>query len=416
MTNVVSHGKLSVCRRAAVVTLAAAAALVGCRKEAEKFGYRGCDLDEGEPLYYTAGGGVTNYVPVRVMCAFEKYDFTEDERALVKALGVIDAGATIQRVPTGYVARSKEPWLSTYVKDGVSFFGQTGTVGFLCHPDPDRGVYEVGEVFFSTYHKTLDEARAAMAARRKLFEQNLRPLKYHDFSDSFVAEYRRLKVITVAGARPDGVFACMTNIGDKNREGCGEWLPLDEQQEMLDSYLFSKALAAWNAECKKIGEANHKAMAGVCGDRKLGLFEAVGLGSPSWFPGDKSLYAASASAEHSWAKDDPKRGTVLAETLEKAAAGFGVTFGEVVSNAVDTCCAEYRAEGSGELFDVRVSVAFIDPPPPPPEEEGAEAAEAQSAEAQPAEPLPPRVVISVSATERLIGGRKLPAYPKMGQK
>ena len=50
------------------------------------------------------------------------------------------------------------------------------------------------------------------------------------------------------------------------------------------------------------------------------------------------------------------------------------------------------------LFDVRVSVAFIDPPSPPPVEEGA------------------RVVISVSATERLIGGRKLPAYPTMGQK
>ena len=53
--------------------------LLGCKPEAERFGYKGVDLAEAERECVSTGPGVTDWVPVRVLNVYEKYDFSADD-------------------------------------------------------------------------------------------------------------------------------------------------------------------------------------------------------------------------------------------------------------------------------------------------------------------------------------------------
>ena len=85
-----------------MIAAAAAALLAGCAKEAERFGYKGADLAEEEPMFFSTGPGVTNWVPARVLSVCEEYPVSAEEAALVAAAGVITPSETLEKIPEGY--------------------------------------------------------------------------------------------------------------------------------------------------------------------------------------------------------------------------------------------------------------------------------------------------------------------------
>ena len=228
-----------------LLVLSAVAVVAGCSDrekldaESVKLGYVGRDAVE-MPQLYVVHGQVTNWVPARVIRVSEKYEFSASETNLVKALGVIESGAPLKAIPSGYVKREVEPWFTCWVKKDAEAFGRKGTAGFVAHYDPETELWQTGEAFFSTYHKTPEEAMSSLEQTVAGIAKTCAPLKFHTFDGEVVAEFRRLRVIAVVGACAPGKFACMVSVVDKNRPGCGEWVPVDEQQEMADEQNFRK--------------------------------------------------------------------------------------------------------------------------------------------------------------------------------
>lgn len=234
--------------------------LAGCSdSEARRFGYKGLDLEDGDPMFFSTGPTVTNWVPARVLSVCEDYDMTAEELKLISAAGVIMPSAEFAEIPADYQKKDEEPWFTTWAKP-VQSFGLDGVAGFLSHFDEDRKVWTTSETYFSSYWKTEAEALTAMGAIKAAIREGYGVKKFYDFKGCWVAEYVRLRVMTVVGQKADGTWSCMLDIQDKNRPGCGQWEPVADQQERLDHYRYTKAVKAWRAEIAKVLSDNHAAV------------------------------------------------------------------------------------------------------------------------------------------------------------
>lgn len=337
-----------------IIVAVLASAFVGCQKEAEKFGYKGADLENEEQLYFTANPAVTNWLPARVLSVDEQYEFSDDEKKLVAAAGVVWSGDSLKEIPAGFAKRENEPWFVTWVKE-VEAFGKKGTSGFLSHFDEDKGVWVVGETFFSTYWKTPAEAMAAIGDLEKAIVAGFNPLKIHKVPEGFVAEYRRMRVIAVAGPRPNGTFSCMLSFKDKNRAGCGEWEPVPDQEERVKSYKYMKALKAWRAAAGEIVQKNHAKVEELRKAQNLsGLGEEV-----SWFDSGDGSWMCCQNGQFETEKTDAK--SFIAEKSAEMEKAFGVKFeGEpeaIGATDENTPPAYFSANAKSALYEVRVDVA-----------------------------------------------------------
>lgn len=388
-----------------MMALAAGAMLAGCQDEARRFGYTGRDLlqdsEDEDTLYFTDSVSFTNWVPSRVMSVVETYPFTEQEEKVYQAFGSIRAGETLKEIPAGYAKRDVEPWFVTWTKDRT-VFGEKGTLGFMAHCDPDGTEWETGDVFFSTYHDTIEDALEAMKRRRAGFTRECKPLRFHDFPQSFVAEYRRLRVITLVGRRAqDGKAACMTSIADKNNPGLGEWLPIDEQQDMLDDFFYARDVNRWSATCQNILAENHKAVMKAQDQRNLSL---LGLNGGDFTARGRSAYFAVKSESFEMERDDARRDTFFGEALETAAKDMGVCFGEVSSNECGEACYMLSATGTNDLFNVCASAQVVEANRPD--------GECRSDGETTVSTNGWRVLVSFDVTERLQSGYVIPPRPK----
>ena len=359
-----------------ITTIAALAALAfaGCSDdEARRFGYKGADLEDSEPVYFTTSRGVTNYVPARVLMVCERYELTADELALAGAAGEIMPGEDLRAIPDGYAKDDEGPWFTYWTKPSERF-GFKGVNGFLSHFNADKGVWETGQAYFSSYWPSQAEAKAALAALKEAVGA-FRPKRFHVFQDSWVAEYVRLRVMAVVGEKPDGTWSCMLDVQDKNREGCGAWEPPDEQQVRLDQHNYAKALKEWKLRLPSIIEENHaavenaRAAAGLPawpGDMKWektgdGRNIAIQFGSFEFNPPEDG---AAALVDGIWAGK-------VAEVEKLSGAKFA---GEKTVQEMDDGVVVFAA-WKGGLYDVRLDMAFPTRQPKMPEEplpEGAE--------------------------------------------
>ena len=337
-----------------IIVSVLAAAFAGCQKEAEKFGYKGADLENEEQLYFTASPAITNWLPARVLSVDEQYEFSDDEKQLVEAAGVVRSGDSLEKVPDGFAKRENEPWFVTWVKE-VEAFGKKGISGFLSHFDEDKGVWVVGETFFSTYWKTQAEARAAIGDLEKAIAAGFNPLKIHKVPEGFVAEYRRMRVIAVAGPRPDGTFSCMLSFKDKNRAGCGEWEPVSDQEDRVKSYRYMKALKAWRAEAAKVVSANHAKIEELRKAKGLLLFGD----DANWFDSGDGSYMCYQSGQFDTTNTAAK--TFIEGKVAEVAKATGVAFAGEISGegpqGEDGSPMYYSAEWKGNLYSIRVDAA-----------------------------------------------------------
>lgn len=241
---------------------AAAMALAGCsdRNEAKRFGYKGSDLAEEEPLFFTVAPGVTNYVPSRVLVVNERYEFTPDELALIAEAGTVTPGAPLKEIPEGYEKKDEGPWFVYLEKDPRESFGFKGRVGVLAHFDEDKNEWSTGQAYFSVAWDKREDAVAGLGRLKAEVVERFHPKKVYEFADSWVAEYVRLRVMAVVGQKADGKWGLMLDFGDKNCEGCGTWEPLENQQERLDVYRYAKALKEWKRRLPEIVAENHAAV------------------------------------------------------------------------------------------------------------------------------------------------------------
>lgn len=288
-------------------------ALVGCKQEAERFGYKGSDLAEAEMDFFSTGPGVTNWVPARVLNVYEKYEFTEDENRLVSAAGVVSPNDTLDAIPEGYVAAVTEPWFTTFEKkcENLGFAGKSVFIGHR----GDDGKWRTAESSFSSYWPTKDEALAAMAKMRAKLEAEFGPKKFYDFADCFAAEYVRLRVLVIVGQKADGTWACMLGIQDKCRTGCGSWLPVEEQQARVDRENYRKAMAVWQAKQEEALLANHAIVEKLRQEKGIAGFEATD--GRAWTMSDDGRYARVATGSQEIAEADftTNAVTVAWETL-----------------------------------------------------------------------------------------------------
>ncbi|MGN0855253.1 MAG: hypothetical protein ACI4R9_07025 [Kiritimatiellia bacterium] len=231
--------------------------LTGCGdNEAERFGYKGLDLEAADPMFFSTGPTVTNWVPARVLSVCETYDLSEGEQKLIAAAGVIAPGDEFAEIPAGYTKQDDEPWYTTWTRP-TKAFGLEGVVGFLSHYDEDRKVWTTSEGYFSSYWESEAGALAALAKLQGILREGYGVKKFYPFDKCWVAEYVRLRVMAVVGQKADGRWSCMLDIQDKNRPGCGAWEPIAEQQERRNHYVYTKALRAWKAEVREMLKQNH---------------------------------------------------------------------------------------------------------------------------------------------------------------
>ena len=338
-----------------IIVSVLAAAFAGCQKEAEKFGYIGADLEDEDQLYLTVSPAVTNWLPARVLSVNERYEFSEDEKALVAAAGVVWSGEPLKAIPEGFASRDKEPWFQTWVKT-VEAFGRHGTSGFLSHFDEDRGEWEVGETFFSTYWDTMGKAKAALAELEKKLVEGFHPLKIHRIAEGFLAEYRRMRVIAVAGPRANkGDFACMLSFQDKNRAGCGPWEPVADQEERVRTAQYMKALKAWRADAAKVVSANHAKVEELRKVKGLQLFGD----DANWFDSGDGSYMCYQSGQFDTTNTAAKafiEGKV-AEVAKATGAAFAGEISGEGPQGEDGSPMYYSAEWKGDLYSIRVDVA-----------------------------------------------------------
>ena len=343
-------------RLAALMAAAAVAALVaGCRDdEAKRFGYKGADLAEEEKMFFSTGPSVTNWVPARVLTVFEEYPISPEESALIKAAGVVEPGAPLEKIPEGYEKFADEPWFVTWTKKDSVNFGKKGVNGFVSHYDEDKKVWETSETYFSSYYDDEASALAALADIRKAVADGFSPKRFHDFDKCWVAEYLRIRVMCLVGQKPDGKWSCMLDIQDKNRSGCGQWEPVDAQEERLAAYKYRKALVAWKEAKAKAVADNHAAVEKARAERGLelfggetGKFETSEGGTAYQRLGAKPA-AEVAGREEFWK-----------ERVAALSKATGVAFGAEPTKQDDPSgFAVWYAVASSDIYDARLDVAF----------------------------------------------------------
>jgi len=333
-----------------LVMVALATAFAGCQKEAEKFGYKGADLEETENSYLMTQAGVTNWLPARVLSVREQYELSADEENLIQAAGVVSSGESLKEIPEGFQKREVEPWFVTWVKD-TEAFGFKGVSGFLSHFDEDAGVWQVGEVFFSTYWDDFEKATAAASEIEKQIVARYHPLKIHRLSAGFLAEYRRLRVIVMCGPRATGDFACMFTIQDKNRPGCGPWEPISDQQDRINEIKYMKELKIWGEAANKVLLKNHEKVEGLRKSRGLDLFGT----EMEWFDSGDGVYAFCKIGEFDPKAISPR--TFAEEKVAEVARLTGTVAGEIqLLEKEDSAPDYFISNWQGELYKLRVDV------------------------------------------------------------
>lgn len=388
-----------------VFAAAVATLLAGCGvNEAEKFGYRGADLDEDDKMFFSTGPAITNWVPARVLSVCEKYEMGPEEAALVKAAGVIDPGSPLESVPEGYAKLHEEPWFVTWQKDSESF-GVKGVNGFISHFDEDKKVWETSETYFSSYYDDEASALAALADMKKRIADGFGPKKFYDFDRCWVAEYRRLRVMCLVGQKADGKWSCMLDINDKCRPGCGQWESVPAQEERLADYRYRKAFKSWKEECSKALAANHEAIEKARAERGLELF---GADVAPFDSGDgRKMYRRFGSLP---AADAGDRDAFWREKLAALAKATGVAFeGDAAKEQAPSGHEVLGISASSDLYDVRLDMAF-----PPPAAEGVTdgAAAAEGAEEGRPEPPPQLVEWRELCIEKTLPGFAAPPRPQ----
>ena len=395
------------CRNFSLPALAAFAAVAalfaGCRKsEAELFGDKGADLKKsmsnGESFFIIAPG-VTNYLPRRVLCVWEKCEFEPCETALVAAAGIVQPSATLDKIPAGYAKLSEEPWYTTWSKDSEAF-GVKGKIGFVSHFDEDAGKWETGESYFTTHWKTSEEALAQLERFAELFSLEYGAKKIYKFDNCWAAEYRRLRVLGVVGQNALGLWSCMVSVQDKNLPGCGLAESVEVQQEMLDRHLYEKALKKYEKEINEIFETNHAKVE----QRRKALSLTALDGEAEWSRRGEAAYSAeiggalvpSGDFENIAAFRDARWNQIVGK-VEKA---FGVACptGAVETTVFEGGLEERSFRVENELYDVRVSALF--PPEKTEENEKRFPPEAFNGEWR------------IYAVEKLLDNVKLPERPQ----
>jgi len=358
-----------------MIVAAAAALFAGCQKEAERFGYKGADLQDDDKMFFTTGPGVTNWVPARVLSVCEAYPVSAEETALVAAAGVITPSESFEKVPDGYAKSVEEPWFVTWTKEAENF-GRKGVNGFISHFNEDKKVWETSETYFSSYHKDEASALAALADLRKTVGEKFSPKRFHDFDRCWVAEYLRLRVMCLVGQKGDGTWSCMLDIQDKNRPGCGQWEPVPAQEERLAEYTYRKAFAAWKEAKKRTLDENHAVVEKLREKRGVPLF---GEGARAFESEDGRLATLATGVFAADATSD--RAAIWGERVKAVEEATGVKISD--EPAVQELPSGYVVWGAGasdEIYEVRIDVAF-----PPPAAAGEEAAEGEGApETEPA--------------------------------
>lgn len=342
-----------------IAAAALAAAFAGCSEkpaeptEAELFGYKGQDLkSQEETMFFTTGPGVTNWVPSRVLNVYEHYEFTSNELALIESAGIITPSKSYERIPEGFSEKAREPWFTTFTKD-VEAFGKKGVTGFIAHYDDGKKLWETGETYFSTYY---DAEADALKALNELEPEiaKFAPKKYHRFDKCWVAEYVRLRVMALVGQRPDGKWTCMLDIQDKCTPGCGQWEPVEQQQERVDEIAFKAETRKWQEAVAGRAEANHKSVLEKIKAAGIPMFgeevqpQATGDGRMVYvrvgsFPMSNVVQQAA------W---DEKAKALETATTAKLAAVTRQDYGEY---------NVWFAMGTNELFTIRLDMAFPKP-------------------------------------------------------
>lgn len=384
--------------------LAAAALAGGCSSEAERFGYKGADLEDDEMMYFTIGAGVTNWVPTRVLNVYENYEMSEAEKALVAAAGVVVPSEPLKTVPAGYGESAREPWFTTYTRDG-SNLGLKGVNGFIAHFNEDKKVWETGETWFSSYWDDRDSALAALAALRKTIGEKFSPKKIYSFENCFVAEYLRLRVMCVVGLKGDGKWSCMLNIQDKNRTGCGQWEPVEMQLQRVAEYKYRKAVIAWKADKAKVLAENDSAAAKI---REAKGYPAIDATFRTMEAGDgRRVFIRGGMFEvgEGFKADDIWKEKLAA--LEQV-SGVGFTVAATEQTMPDGFVIR-SVSASNELYEARLDMAC-----PPPAAEKKQAADGTEEAAAPA-PTPSGEWREMLVL-KLLDGRVLPARPAPPQR
>ena len=338
-----------------IAVMSFAAVIAGCScdpepTEAERFGYKGRDLEnQDEKMFFSTGPGVTNWVPSRVLMVSERYDFTSNELALVSAAGVITPAESFEKLPDGFTAMSREPWFTTWAKD-TEAFGKKGSAGFISHYNDAKRLWETGEAYFSTYYGSESEAVKALAELEPEVSK-FGPMKFHRFDNCWVAEFLRLRVMGLCGQRADGTWTCMLSVNDKCNSGCGPWEPVEAQQERVDEIAFRAEVKAWREVVDRRSMENHAAVTNKAASAGLPLFgeEAV----PQAAGDGRMLYVVGGLISTS----NTVGAAVWEAKIAELTRASGVTFGEreAVSNDVYEI---WTANGSNDLFTVRLDMAF----------------------------------------------------------
>ena len=328
--------------------------------ELVRFGYVGLDAEaDTNRLFFVTPPCETNWVPARVLCVYEDYAYSADERALLAAAGVVTPAATLAEVPSGYARRYDEPWFVGWERpaEQLSF---TGAAGFLSRYDEDAALWRVGNSYFSSYWADEAEALSALA-KLKTEVAKFRPRAFHGFGGGWVAEYVRLLVIALAGRRPDGTWSCMLEFKDKKGDGCGEWMPVDGQRKRLSDYRYGKALKAWRETVEKARRDNRAAIDRSRDARGLGPLPEVFSTYPQedgrtvqvMFGGfacvvPESDIEATNAMKAAWSERrafvEAVSGVKLSETAEA---------GRLPGGHVLWC-----ASGANELYDARLDMAY----------------------------------------------------------
>lgn len=341
---------------------AATALFSGCKdssdeididKEAVAFGYKGSD-QYAEENYFITTPAVTNYLPARVLRVSEKYEITSNELALINSAGLIISCDDLTAIPDGYVPREKEPWFTTWVKKTTAF-GIDGTSGFIAHFDEDKKIWKTGETFFSSYYDSKSEALNALTNIKSRVMADYSPKKIYDFEDSWIAEYLPLRVACVVGQKADGSWACMLNIHDKQRVGCGEWMPVEQQEERLKEYNHVKKMKAWREVQNKIIAENHNLVEAKRKEKGLVLFGE----NTSWtvdLQRGFNFAANEGSEEKNASLDNASRFNSKLSALSK---DFAVEFKVENTNIITAeYGVVYYAVGEGDLYQVHCDMLF----------------------------------------------------------
>lgn len=343
-----------------IVAVSLLAVLVGCSREpahvpteAEIFGYKGHDIeDPDDKMFFSTGPGVTNWVPSRVLSVVESYEFSSNELAVIAAACIVTPAASFESIPDGYEKKSQEPWFTMWAKD-VESFGKKGVSGFISHYNEVRKLWETGEPYFSTYYESETNALTALNELKDEIAK-FAPKKFYDFDGCWVAEYVRLRVMGLCGQRPDGTWTCMLSLGDKCTPGCGPWEPVEAQQARIDEIAYKAELKAWKEKAVKLMTDNHEAVLSRAKASGIPMFgEEV---RPQPVGDGRMVYVVTGAFPMSNAVDTVVWKEKSDELSKAASARLGEPkVGEFEGYSV------WFAEGSNELFTVRLDVAFVKP-------------------------------------------------------